>query len=65
MLPSLAFFIATQDQFAMDIKKTLSTINSSAEDIIIDMIQTCADLIERDNDLVPQTKHIYLRVYIL
>jgi cytoplasmic FMR1 interacting protein len=28
-LPTLAYFIATQDQLAMDIKKALSTINSS------------------------------------
>lgn len=60
-LPVLAFFIATQDQFSIDVKKALSLINVAAEDIIIDMMNLCMDKIENYTDYVPGARHLYLR----
>lgn len=62
ILPKLAFFIATQDQFSIDIKKALSLISSAAEDLIIEILNKCMDLLDTDSDLIPQAKHVYLRV---
>ncbi|KAI8914667.1 cytoplasmic fragile-X interacting family-domain-containing protein [Gorgonomyces haynaldii] len=60
-LPTLAFFIATQDQFAMDVKKAFATLNNVAEDVVMDMMNTLMDSIEQHNHLNPDERHQYLR----
>jgi cytoplasmic FMR1 interacting protein len=64
-LPLLSFFIATRDQFSLDVKKSLATMNSAAEDFIQDMLNFCVVRVERDNELIPTLKHCFLRVLSL
>ncbi|KAJ3262628.1 Cytoplasmic FMR1-interacting protein 2 [Boothiomyces macroporosus] len=61
ILPKLVFFLANKDHFANDLKKALSTMNSFYEEIFLDMINMCADFIEKGHYLTPNTKHIYVR----
>jgi cytoplasmic FMR1 interacting protein len=61
LLPKLSFFLASKDQFANDIKKALSTMSNTYEEILIDMLNTCADHLEKSLYILPQLKHIYLR----
>eukprot|EP00842_Homolaphlyctis_polyrhiza_P002559 jgi/Hompol1/3303/HPOL_006459-RA len=65
LLPKLAFFIAQQDQFALDVKKAISTMSNTYEDVLQDMINLCIDYIEKEQYLTPSTKHGYLRVSYL
>jgi cytoplasmic FMR1 interacting protein len=61
LLPKLSFFLASKDQFANDIKKALSTMSNTYEEILIEMLNTCADHLEKGVYILPQLKHIYLR----
>ncbi|KAJ3311868.1 Cytoplasmic FMR1-interacting protein 2 [Boothiomyces sp. JEL0838] len=61
ILPKLVFFLANKDHFANDLKKALSTMNSFYEEIFLDMINMCADFIEKGHYLTPNTKHMYVR----
>ncbi|KAH6563780.1 hypothetical protein BASA62_008306 [Batrachochytrium salamandrivorans] len=61
ILPKLVFFVAQQDQFANDIKKALSTMSSTYEDIFHDMINICVDYTETQQYTTPLEKNIYLR----
>jgi hypothetical protein len=62
LIPTLAFFIATQDQLGSNLKKEINAFNSTAEDILIELIMKCAQLVENDAGLDPHLKHVYLRV---
>lgn len=64
ILPKLVFFLANKDHFANDLKKALSTMNSFYEEIFLDMINMCADFIEKGHYLTPNTKHMYVRVAV-
>lgn len=61
VLPKLALFLATQDQFILEIRKALSTINSTYEEIIQDMLNLCADYLETSLHMTPAAKHSMLR----
>ncbi len=65
LLPKLGFFLATQDQFTLDIKKALTTMNSSYEDVLQDMLNLCAEYLETEQYLLPTTKHCYLKAMSL
>ena len=61
ILPKLAFFLATQDQFFLDVKKMLATLVTSHEDVLQDMINLCIDRFESGEYLLPSTKFTYLK----
>ena len=62
VLPKLAFFLATQDQFSADIRKALSSMNSAYEEVFQDMLNMCVDYIDSGHFITAKTKHTYLRV---
>nr|KAJ3422345.1 Cytoplasmic FMR1-interacting protein 2 [Polyrhizophydium stewartii] len=61
LLPKLAFFVAQQDQFAIDVKKAIAAMSNTYEDILHDMINLCVDYIDSDHYLTPATRYCYLR----
>jgi hypothetical protein len=62
LMPTLAFFIATQDQLCANLKKEITSFNSMAEDIMIEVIMKCVELVEKDDGIDPHLKHVYIRV---
>lgn len=62
MQHKLYSFLANQDQYSSELKNSLAKLPATYEDIIVDMLELCADCIENGNYLLPRTKHTYLRV---
>jgi hypothetical protein len=61
-LPKLGFFLATKDQFILNIKEVLATMSNTFEDIFTDLIKICSDYLEREVYIVPNLKHAFIRV---
>ncbi|KAJ3182845.1 Cytoplasmic FMR1-interacting protein 2 [Gaertneriomyces sp. JEL0708] len=61
MQHKLYSFLANQDQYSSELKNALLKLAPTYEEIIVDMLETCADLVEHGRHLLPQTKHTYLR----
>ncbi|KAI9208741.1 cytoplasmic fragile-X interacting family-domain-containing protein [Polychytrium aggregatum] len=59
----LYLFLGNQDQFSIELKKGLQAV-TGYEDLIQEMIGTCADYIESEQYLLPDTKHSYLKADI-
>ncbi|KAJ3281602.1 Cytoplasmic FMR1-interacting protein 2, partial [Borealophlyctis nickersoniae] len=57
----LYFFLAQQDQFATELKKSCTNLHSSYEDVVVDLLNLCADLVEGGVWVVPETKFMYLK----
>ncbi|TPX53931.1 hypothetical protein PhCBS80983_g06110 [Powellomyces hirtus] len=61
MQHKLYSFLANQDQYSSELKASLSKLPATAEDIIVDMLELCADHIEGEGYLAPKTRHTYYR----
>lgn len=57
-------FLANNDQYSAELKKSLSKLSFPSEDVIIDVLQTCADRLEAANQrpIFYEQKHCLLRV---
>ncbi|KAJ3145710.1 Cytoplasmic FMR1-interacting protein 2 [Geranomyces variabilis] len=61
MQHKLYSFLANQDQYSSELKASLAKLPPQAEEVIVDMIDLCADSIEMDIYLAPKTRHTYYR----
>ncbi|KAI9357327.1 cytoplasmic fragile-X interacting family-domain-containing protein [Zopfochytrium polystomum] len=57
----LYLFLAQQDQFGLELKRTLRERVPRFEDILIDVAHFCADSVESQLYLLQDTKHSYLK----
>lgn len=57
----LYMFLGQHDQFAFELKKSLSSVNGS-DDLVQDIITHCADCVDGKRYLLPETKHSFLKV---
>ena len=58
---NLTMFLATHDKITQDLKEKLAVI-SNYDELIIDIITTCINYYENRRFLVPDDKHMYLKV---
>ena len=63
-LHKLNLFLGMNDQFSFELKKQVNSISGS-EDLIMDMINYCADCLESKLHLLPATKYSYLKAISL
>ena len=61
LLPRLGIFLANKDQYAMDIKASLSTMSNTYEEVFCLMIHLCMEYFEKETYILAKAKHIYLR----
>ncbi|KAJ3000421.1 Cytoplasmic FMR1-interacting protein 2 [Globomyces sp. JEL0801] len=60
-LPKLAMFLANKDFCVNEVKRSLSTISNLYEDIFIDLMNLCAEYLEKGHYIFPNSKHTLLR----
>ena len=58
---TLSLFLASHDKITEDLKTKLAVI-SNYDELIIDIITTCINYYENKRYLVPDDKHMYLKV---
>ena len=58
----LYFFLAQQDQFSSELKKSLNNLHTSYEDVLVDLLNLCGDMLEKGGWVIPDTKWMYLKV---
>ncbi|KAJ3017098.1 Cytoplasmic FMR1-interacting protein 2, partial [Thoreauomyces humboldtii] len=61
MQHKLYSFLANQDQYSSELKAALLKLPPTYEDIIVDMIEHCADCLEAEVFMTANKKHIFYR----